>query len=63
MVKVLSVLNLLMLVYQGYIFIKYTDTVPWEMTLQITVGALLVGFIFTKHREEPPEVLIDECDS
>lgn len=60
MVKTLSVFNLLMLMYQGYIFIKYTGTVPWEMTLQITVGALLVCFIFTTKREEPPEVLTNE---
>ncbi len=52
MIKGLAILNLWLLMYHGYVYIKFSGTVPHETVVGITTAALLVGFIF--QGKEPP---------
>lgn len=57
MIKVLSALNLFILIYHGYVFARYIGIVPHETIFGIINATLLVGFVFK--RKELPEVLKD----
>lgn len=52
MVKALSLLNLALLMYHGYVFARYTGNVPHETVIAIVNAVLLIGFVFTRRKDE-----------